>query len=63
MFEAAGFRFRADTYQPGGEGCCFLHVRPGPAGSKGRGWRAHPTIREGPGAHTQKILAAAASAG
>ena len=31
MFEAAGFRFHADTYQPGGEGCCFLHVRPGPA--------------------------------
>jgi hypothetical protein len=31
MFEAAGFRFGADTYQPGGEGCCFLHVRPGPA--------------------------------
>jgi hypothetical protein len=29
MFEAAGFRFRADTYQPGAEGCCFLHVRPG----------------------------------
>ncbi len=30
MFEAAGFRFHADTYQPGAEGCCFLHVRPGP---------------------------------
>jgi hypothetical protein len=29
MFEAAGFRFSADTYQPGGEGCCYLHVRPG----------------------------------
>jgi hypothetical protein len=29
LFEAAGFRFHADTYQPGGEGCCFLHVRPG----------------------------------
>ena len=29
MFEAAGFGFHADTYQPGGEGCCFLHVRPG----------------------------------
>jgi hypothetical protein len=28
LFEAAGFRFHADTYQPGGEGCCFLHVRP-----------------------------------
>ncbi len=31
LFETAGFRFHADTYQPGGEGCCFLHVRPGPA--------------------------------
>ena len=31
LFEAAGFRFHADTYRPGGEGCCFLHVRPGPA--------------------------------
>jgi hypothetical protein len=30
MFEAAGFRFQPDTYQPGGEGCCFLHIRPGP---------------------------------
>jgi hypothetical protein len=29
LFEAAGFRFHADTYQPGGEGCCFLHIRPG----------------------------------
>jgi len=29
LFEAAGFQFHADTYQPGGEGCCFLHVRPG----------------------------------
>jgi hypothetical protein len=29
MFGAAGFRFHAETYQPGGEGCCFLHVRPG----------------------------------
>lgn len=28
-FEAAGFQFNADTYQPGGEGCCYLHVRPG----------------------------------
>jgi hypothetical protein len=28
MFEAAGFGFHADTYQPCGEGCCFLHVRP-----------------------------------
>ncbi|HVS38923.1 MAG TPA: L-2-amino-thiazoline-4-carboxylic acid hydrolase [Gemmataceae bacterium] len=29
LFEAAGFSFHADTYKPGGEGCCFLHVRPG----------------------------------
>ena len=29
MFEAAGFRFHADTYQPGAQGCCFLHIRPG----------------------------------
>ena len=28
-FEAAGFAFSADTWQPGDEGCCFLHVRPG----------------------------------
>lgn len=28
-FESAGFRFSADTYQPGGEGCCYLHIRPG----------------------------------
>ncbi len=30
-FEAAGFAFSADTWEPGREGCCFLHVRPGPA--------------------------------
>jgi hypothetical protein len=29
-FEAAGFDFSADTWQPGAEGCCFLHIRPGP---------------------------------
>ena len=29
LFEAAGFRFHADTYRPGDESCCFLHVRPG----------------------------------
>lgn len=29
-FEAAGFRFHADTWQPGREGCCHLHIRPGP---------------------------------
>jgi hypothetical protein len=28
-FEAAGFGFSADTWQPGGEGCCHLHIRPG----------------------------------
>jgi hypothetical protein len=30
-FEAAGFAFAADTWRPGEEGCCFLHIRPGPA--------------------------------
>jgi hypothetical protein len=29
IFEGAGFRFHADTYRPGDDGCCFLHVRPG----------------------------------
>jgi hypothetical protein len=28
-FEAAGFAFSADTWRPGEEGCCFLHIRPG----------------------------------
>jgi hypothetical protein len=28
-FESAGFHFWADTWQPGGEGCCQLHIRPG----------------------------------
>ncbi|HEY4760955.1 MAG TPA: L-2-amino-thiazoline-4-carboxylic acid hydrolase [Thermoguttaceae bacterium] len=28
-FEAAGFGFSADTWQPGGEGCCHLHIRSG----------------------------------
>jgi hypothetical protein len=28
-FEAAGFQFSADTWQPGREGCCQLHIRPG----------------------------------
>jgi hypothetical protein len=28
-FEAAGFAFSAETWQPGEDGCCFLHVRPG----------------------------------
>jgi len=31
-FEAAGFAFSAETWQPGAQGCCFLHVRPGPPG-------------------------------
>ncbi len=29
QFESAGFTFSADTWQPGGEGCCYLHLRPG----------------------------------
>lgn len=29
MFESAGFQFTADTWQPGGDGCCYLHIRPG----------------------------------
>jgi len=29
-FEAAGFEFSADTWQPGRGGCCHLHIRPGP---------------------------------
>jgi hypothetical protein len=29
MFESAGFQFAADTYRPGGDGCCYLHVMPG----------------------------------
>jgi len=28
-FEGAGFAFHADTWQPGGDGCCHLHIRPG----------------------------------
>jgi hypothetical protein len=28
-FEGAGFRFSADTWRPGGEGCCCLHIQPG----------------------------------
>jgi hypothetical protein len=30
-FEAAGFRFDPDTWQPGRSGCCHLHIRPGPS--------------------------------
>ena len=28
-FEGAGFKFHADTWEPGREGCCHLHIRPG----------------------------------
>jgi ABC-2 type transport system ATP-binding protein len=28
-FESAGFEFHGDTWQPGGDGCCVLHFRPG----------------------------------
>jgi hypothetical protein len=28
-FAGAGFGFTADTWQPGGEGCCYLHIRAG----------------------------------
>jgi galactose mutarotase-like enzyme len=28
-FEAAGFEFSADTWRPGHDGCCHLHIRPG----------------------------------
>ncbi len=31
-FEAAGFTFSAETWQPGQDGCCFLHIRPGNGG-------------------------------
>jgi hypothetical protein len=31
LFDGAGFQFFADTWQPGGEGCCCLHIRPGGA--------------------------------
>ncbi|MEX2145483.1 MAG: L-2-amino-thiazoline-4-carboxylic acid hydrolase [Candidatus Rokuibacteriota bacterium] len=31
-FEAAGFEFWADTWQPGRDGCCHLHIRPGTGG-------------------------------
>jgi hypothetical protein len=27
-FEGAGFAFYADTWEPGKEGCCRLHIRP-----------------------------------
>ena len=28
-FEGAGFKFHAETWEPGREGCCHLHIRPG----------------------------------
>jgi hypothetical protein len=28
-FEGAGFKFEPDTWKPGREGCCHLHIRPG----------------------------------
>ena len=28
-FEAAGFTFAIDTWHPGGDSCCHLHIRPG----------------------------------
>jgi len=28
-FAAAGFGFSVDTWRPGGDGCCCLHIRPG----------------------------------
>jgi len=28
-FESAGFRFEVDTWKPGRDGCCRLHIRPG----------------------------------
>lgn len=31
-FEAAGFQFSAETWQPGSDGCCHLHIRPGEPG-------------------------------
>jgi hypothetical protein len=30
-FEGAGFTFSAETWRPGRDGCCRLHIRPGPA--------------------------------
>jgi len=29
LFEGAGFTFFAETWQPGRDGCCHLHLRPG----------------------------------
>lgn len=30
-FTGAGFTFSAETWEPGKDGCCQLHIRPGPA--------------------------------
>jgi hypothetical protein len=35
-FEGAGFDFHADSYQPGGKRCCYLHVRLKNDGRKGK---------------------------
>ncbi len=32
-FEGAGFAFSADTWSPDCDGCCHLHIRPGPGSS------------------------------
>lgn len=29
LFEGAGFKFHAETWKPGRDGCCHLHLRPG----------------------------------
>jgi hypothetical protein len=29
LFEGAGFNFHAETWEPGRDGCCHLHLRPG----------------------------------
>ena len=29
IFRSVGFAFDSDTWQPGHEGCCHLHIRPG----------------------------------
>jgi hypothetical protein len=28
IFQGNGFEFSADTYKPGGDGCCRIHIRP-----------------------------------
>ncbi|MBH1964081.1 MAG: L-2-amino-thiazoline-4-carboxylic acid hydrolase [Comamonadaceae bacterium] len=28
LFEGAGFAIRNDTWEPGGQGCCHLHIQP-----------------------------------